>query len=388
MNQLLTHSLQIKDLDAIMRFPQELLTENDRKVLAWVSSYAGKYKTPPTVERLTAQFPEFVPIEVDDPDQPIGDTLDTAIEERRKEIVRRDLNQILSELDEKDELAPDKVYRLAKLLAVTSSEVSRYSTFDREVYFREEERLPTGFPTIDKVIGGFGKGQLAVLVGRLGTGKTTIALWMVHRWMEMGKRVMMVSTEMDYVDVYSKLDAMTGKFNPVQIRNPDEYPSLRGQMRVISHRTSKMKGELIIPSVRKMSPMSIQAAAQHLNADAIFVDGLYLLRSDTHAAAKWERISDIADSIKQVAMDLNCPILTTTQMKRGGDKEDEITAESIGYSDSIGQNADFIFSIVPEKEDRRKKEFRIIKNRHGDVGGAELTIDYDLMTITSSMELF
>lgn len=64
--------------------------------------------------------------------------------------------------------------------------------------------LPTGFPTIDRHTGGLKKGSVWVVGARTGVGKTSFGITVANHLLERGKKVLIFSTEMDWVDAFGR----------------------------------------------------------------------------------------------------------------------------------------------------------------------------------------
>jgi replicative DNA helicase len=278
---------------------------------------------------------------------------------------------------EADDVPLDKLVEMMMTIG-GSTGLTRYSTFDRERYFRSGN-LKIGIPIIDRVTGGVAKGEFMIVAGRLGTGKSTTVQWIMKRWWEDNKKILLISKEMLPVDVFSRIDGMVGRFNPLRIRT-DHKEDVMPMLRVVTGIVSSRKGEIYVPSQQVASPAQIGALAQNLEIDAIVIDGLYLLRPDGAYSQKWEKVAAISNAVKQMALDLQLPIIGTTQIKRVGAK-DEFDPEDLAYSDALGQDADFVVALSPSKAVKSRIEAQLIKTRYGPNVASVLYIDWDSMNI-------
>ena len=64
--------------------------------------------------------------------------------------------------------------------------------------------LPTGFPTFDRYTGGLKKGSVWVVGARTGIGKTSFSITIANHLLEQGKKVLIFSTEMAWVDAFGR----------------------------------------------------------------------------------------------------------------------------------------------------------------------------------------
>lgn len=382
MNRLITASLLKSDLAKLVEFPKEIMDSSEAKIVKFVLEYSSKYGEVPTVDRVAEEFDYFIPFAFPATVLPLGDIYDLTVKAKLNDYVVAQLNEAKDLIYENGEVDTDPIQRIMRAVGLTSG-LSKYSTFDRETYFRLD-RTSWGLKTIDKVTGGIANGDYGLIVGRLGTGKTTLTLWIANHWRNMGKLVLLVSNEMLAADVFSRIDGMEGTFNPLRLRT-DADDEIKTILKTVARRAkaSEGKGDIIIPNKRLGSPEQIFALARDLNVDVVIVDGVYLMSMATGGfSAKWERISEISNALKQGAIDIQRPVMGVTQLKRlGGDKE-TLDAEDLAYSDSLGQDADFILGIRPLIEMAGHRiEAQLIKNRFGPRTACQISIDYSMMIV-------
>lgn len=378
MNELISTALTDRDITPLSNFPQFLINKYEKEILEWIFEYARKFEEPPQLSRLRREFEHFIPI-MSSPPFPLADVYEMTLKRKRKEYAVTVLTSIIDEIPEKDDLDLSTMSKLMLELGNSSSDISRYSTFDRSRYFRGDS-LKIGFNMIDRATGGIANGEMMLIAGRLGTGKSTLQQWITYKWWEEGRRILFISKEMLSTDVFSRIDAMVGKFNPLRIRTMPRS-DIESELKVITSIAGSSKGEIIIPSRQISTPSQIVTLARHLSIDAVFVDGMYLLKPDgARGPQLWEDVKSVSNDLKQAALDLGKPFMTSTQLKRTG-KRDEYDPEDLAYSDALGQDADFLVAIHPSPAMKNRIELQLIKNRFGPNIAELAYIDYDTMTI-------
>lgn len=377
MNTLITASLARGDLQFLVDYPRNLANESETKWLDWIFSYTAEFGIHPSTKRLTTTFSEFTPLYSDDP---LPDIFNQTLLAAKRGATESYLFKMSEQLRENTYDPQEDVLELAKKVGFDGSGFVKYSKFDRSEYFKPVKPLRFHFPIIDRVTGGLLNGDLCYMVGRLGTGKTTLAQWMVHNWWKDDKSIFFVSNEMMPLDVLIKFDAMVGHFNPLELRLHREEKKLRDKIEVVSHMIEAIGGEITIPRRRLTTPQSILAAAAQLNVDAIVIDGVYLMHSVTKSNSKWERMADNSNALKQGALELGIPILGISQLRRMGGKT-EVDTEDIAYSDALAQDADTVMAIVPGEEDKTKISIELIKSRYGPAIGTTVRVNFDTMTV-------
>jgi len=376
-NELITAAIREEDVQVLNDFPQELMNDWEKDICLWIADYMRKYSKMPTLTRLQKEFVDFLPLKSVDP---LLDIFDREVLEKKR-LLATNMVATLSEALREPRFDPaGAIADVHRTLSVSQTGLIKYSTFDREEYFKPRTPLMFHFPLIDKVTGGLLNGDLGYIVGRLGTGKSTTAQWVTHQWWKDGKRMLFISGEMMPIDVLMRLDAMVGGFNPRELRMSTKTLGLQKKVQIVSHVAAASKGEIIFPKNRMMTPSAVIGAATQLEVDAVIIDGVYLMRTDRFVASKWERVAEISNHLKQGALSLGIPFLGITQLRRLGGKE-KVEVEDIAYSDALGQDADVVLSITPT-DVPNQIELELIKNRFGDATiGTQLTIDWDHMRI-------
>lgn len=384
-SELVTRALEEKELKWLGEVPTDLLLDYEQDVFNFILDYDRKHGDAPSIKRVMEEFDAFIPYKHtasswEPTPPPIGDVFEQTVQRKLFEAIENLVYQAQTEMSREGRIPMDTFAVIDKLYAMSTG-VHRYSTFDRDLYFRRTTfDLP--FKIINSHIGGLGNGDYMLIIGRLGTGKSTVAQWIAHHAWNQGKTVLFISAEMLAADVFSRLDAMMGKFNPLILRDDDPAP-IKSRLKRIKQNVADKKGEIIIPKTRLMTPQQIGAFAKNLQADLIIVDGAYLLQpSNGHFTSRWERVATVSNELKQLVLDLQLPLIGTAQIKRGASGEEGYDPEDIAYSDALGQDADFVGAIYPNKTIKERSEFQLIKNRFGPPCATQIYTDYDMMTIT------
>lgn len=391
MNLLITLCLQFGDIKPLMDLPRELLSATEAEIINFITAFYAKYKKIVSLERLGKEFPYFLPTIVKDPDSYVlEDVLDQVKRSKLAHKWEYTLQNLAASVREDGKDLPvGELSNLLKLTAMTTG-IESYSTFDRGEYFRKPG-LNTGLKMIDIATGGISGGEVMVIAGRLGNKKTTLSLFVAHSWWKQGKRILFASMEMAPSDIFSRLDGIVGRFNPMIIRGErtkevdDALDRTSSLVRVTS---AEHHGEIFIPKTKLKTPAEVFAMAQYLAIDGIIIDGLYLMHpNEGHFGSKWERVSEISNQINEGAKDVNIPTLALTQIKRVGGRKDMYDPEDIAYSDSIGQDADFILVSNPSVLDKNKIELQLVKNRFGKEISTICAIDFDKMSLVEESVL-
>lgn len=385
MNELITRVIEENLPRYLADIPKELLNDCEIELVTYIVDYYRSYGgSLPSLKLLMEEFEDFMPFEFTPSKwartpEPIEAVYDRTMKEALLGVSEALLMQAESEL-RRDNIVPlEKLNEIQRLHTLATGAL-KYSTFDRSLYFRKG-KLDIPFKLINKQIGRLADGDFMLMVGRLGTGKSTLAQWFAKYAWEMGKKILYVSAEMLGADVFARIDGMVGSFNPLRLRG-EEDKAIRGELDDVMRLASSAEGEIIIPKQRLLTPSEITGFAKNLNADLIIVDGMYLLNADGfRGGSRWENVAGVSNQIKQMALDLQIPVVGTAQIKRGASGEDGFSTEDIALSDALGQDADFVLAIHPNAVVVGRNELQLIKNRYGERIATQIFIDFERMLI-------
>ena len=247
--------------------------------------------------------------------------------------------------------------------------------------------LPAGFPLMDKMLSGLQGGQLIVIAGRPGMGKTSFAMNMVEYIGLTQKAVCLVfSLEMSADQLATRMlcsqarvdsqDARTGKIGTVEINKfAEAMKELSGT-------------EIYIDDSASITPTEMLAKAQSLKKSKglglIAIDYLQLMQAGGRAESRQQEVAQITRTLKIMAKELNVPILLLSQLSRASEKRDKKSRypmlSDLRESGAIEQDADVVIFLhredyYPEDkipENMGKARIIIAKQRSGPTGAISM----------------
>lgn len=253
--------------------------------------------------------------------------------------------------------------------------------------------LPTGFNSIDKKLCGLGAGQLIVLAGRPGMGKTAFALDIAnHVASNQEKNVLVCSLEMTKEELFGRLLAKRLGVESWKLERgaitEDDFANMGSVMDQLG------KPPLFIDDDTDTTLVNIRSKARchqmRHGLDLLVIDYLQLIEVTDKVAGEnqTQRISYITRTLKQLARELHCPILLLSQLSRACElRADKRPIPSdLRESGSIEQDADKILILYRESEynedceDPSLTEVWVRKNRHGPKGCVELHFAHEKMS--------
>lgn len=375
MNILITQSLKKSDVTRLYQFPPVLMESYEVKWVDWIRNYSMKHAQPPTLKRFEKQFETFVPA---DDDNPLSDTYELTLAKKRNIWTRRFILAHQDEINDGEDPLP-LITELYQTIHLGDADVLKYSEYDRTKYLSHRTAFPYGIKEVDKQTGGASAGDLIYLFGRLGTGKTTFALWMIKKWLQAGHRILVISNENRAEDIIAKMDAFIGGWNPIKRRLLEWTEEDKAKIRTVSHIAASLPGEVIVPTIPISDVESVQALMHTHRPDIVMIDGIYLLSENKGDSAAWEKITDVSRNLKRLADNYGVPIIGIHQANRSAIGK-RVGIENIAYSDALGQDADLVLGL--NEDEGGDLIIECLKNRWGKSGwGLYVRLHFDTMMV-------
>ncbi len=256
--------------------------------------------------------------------------------------------------------------------------------------------LPTGFIDLDQKLGGLQKSDLIVIAARPSVGKTALALSMARNIaVEYRQPVAFFSLEMSAQQLtFRLLSAQTGVSNH-KIRTGNL--SQKEIKFIIDRITPLATAPILIDDSPNISLIELRAKCRRLksehNISAVFIDYLQLI-DPPKAESREREISIISRTLKQIAKELDIPVVALSQLNRSvenrADKKPQLS--DLRESGSIEQDADVVLFIYrpevygltkwPDKSQLPVEgvaEIIIGKQRNGPTGSIKLVYLKDLL---------
>jgi replicative DNA helicase len=206
--------------------------------------------------------------------------------------------------------------------------------------------IPTGNPKLDAATGGFELGDLIVLAGRPGMGKTTEALNFAMSAARGGFAVDVYSLEMNRKKLLAKMVTQMNKLSLFDVwrgRTSDQ------EFQKIVSGMDLLRDFPIFANDNKFRWLDIKSSARRNKAlydtKMIVVDYLQLIEGESRSNRNREQeISKISREMKLLAQELDCVVVNLSQLNRKvedrTDKRPRIS--DLRESGSIEQDADMI----------------------------------------------
>lgn len=246
--------------------------------------------------------------------------------------------------------------------------------------------IETGFNVLDEMIGGLQDGNLILLAARPGMGKTTFALNIFEN-ICITKNIpsLFVPLEMNSIDILEKIISSKLSIDYKKLREatitPNDFQNIVVFMREQYKAYITDKPSFNINTLRSAAIRAKDAFGIKL----LIIDYLQLLRGSerTRNENKYQEISEISMSLKNLARELNIPIICLSQLSRKVEERlDQMPILSdLRDSGSLEADADivlFLYRWDHKDPNLRPGQARLIvsKNRRGQTG--EISFKHNL----------
>jgi len=244
--------------------------------------------------------------------------------------------------------------------------------------------VPSGLMDLDDMTSGFHPGELIIVAGRPGMGKTALALTMGRNAAILEKTgVGMFSLEMANHQLAMRLLCAEGRVDSHLVRT-GKLPKTQWKNLSIAV-GSLAEAPIYLDDTPGMSVLEVRAKARRLKAEKdvglIIVDYLQLMTGPKGSESRQQEISQISRSLKNLAKEIDLPVIGLSQLSRAVESRTDRRPQlsDLRESGAIEQDADVVIFLYrpwvysQEEEDRGKAEIIVSKQRNGPTGIVEAT---------------
>ncbi len=233
-----------------------------------------------------------------------------------------------------------------------------------------QDSVTSGFPSLDELLGGgFRRGDLVVLGGDVGVGKSALALAIALRARQGGRTSAFYTSEMSPSRVLERVLAMEGRARIDDIRNGSlDEPGRAG----IGAAAVRLRQQLpVIEALPAGGGAAARMLQSALDVELAVVDSLQALASGSRDQE--EELADAIRQLKSTAVESSVAVLLTAHLPRLGPERRGArpTLDDFGALGAVKQHADVVLALYREElyetsaDAQGATELAILKNRNG-----------------------
>jgi replicative DNA helicase len=304
----------------------EILSANP---ISNTNAYISEIKAKSSKRALASLATEIKKVTIED-DLPAEDVMNL-VEKKLYEITQNNVNDD---------------FRDAKNIALSMlEEINRLKTLGNSKLIG----VDTGFHNLNDKTSGFGKGDLVIIAARPAMGKTAVVLNMALRAIERDEGVAFFSLEMPAEQLMLRMLSAKTSIPLQKLRIGDLTDEQWSQLSTATDEISRKKlfvddgGYATIHHVRsKLRKLK----AQHPEISMAIIDYLQLMSGESKEGRQQE-VSEISRGLKQLARELQIPIVALSQLNRSLEARDNKRPmlSDLRESGAIEQDADIILFV-------------------------------------------
>jgi replicative DNA helicase len=240
------------------------------------------------------------------------------------------------------------------------------------------DSFATGFPSIDKWLGGgFRRGDVVVIGGDVGSGKSSLALATALRMSQAGINTAFLTHEMSVERAMERALAIEGRARIDEIRQGtlDEFARVAVGAAAVRLRDRAPVFDTLPPGGTELLRGALQRT---LDLQVAFIDPLQALALGVRPHD--EDLSSAVLALKSIAIELNIAIVVTSHLQASPSERPNHrpALEDFGALGAVKQHADVVLGIYREEMSQPNSgvdgatELLVLKNRNGSTGYVDL----------------
>lgn len=231
--------------------------------------------------------------------------------------------------------------------------------------------ISSGLPELDEITGGWLPGEeLVTIVGRVNQGKS----WLLQKFLteanRQGKRVLLYSGEMSWLQVAYRNDTLMSNFSNRQLmRGTISQADFDKYVEYLEQQKEQAPFIVVTPKHlgnRYLTVSMLKVLIKKYKPDIVGIDQLSLMEDERKAGQKRLELANITAGLFNLSEQFHIPILADAQANRNTAKTENPEnpgLADIAEADAIGQNSSRMISLVQTKAGL---SLLMAKNRYGE----------------------
>ena len=262
----------------------------------------------------------------------------------------------------------------------------------------EKLLIKTNFGNIDGFAGGLTRGEITIVGGRPGHGKSTMLLNVLSNVLASDRKVLLFNRELTNVEVLKKLIAIeSGKLSYTMIRKGIyDIGQLQELDRIRDYIAKKYNPDKfrMYDQIRDFAGSATEI--KKFKPDVILDDYIQLITPINSDDPRRLQLERLVNDYKWIAKEYGCVVILASQLNRGIETRNKPSPQlsDLAESGAIEQVAENVFFVYyGYKIDQKPENKNIItlvaaKVRYGETGAVQMAYDGDRCKIYNSEDDF
>jgi replicative DNA helicase len=246
-----------------------------------------------------------------------------------------------------------------------------------EFYHKKEDKVSFDLDLMNKITaGGLSRKSLNVCLAGTGAGKTLFMCHLASSTLMQGKNVLYITMEMAEERIAERVDANLMNLDMDELKVIDRK-TFDNRLNKIAMKT---RGKFIVKEYPTAGAHSgnFRALLEELKVKREFVPDLLIIDYLNICASSrlkmgasvnsYTYIKSIAEELRGLAVEYNVPIMTATQVTRGGYNSSDVELTDTSESFGLPATADLMFALIrtEELDELNQVMIKQLKNRYND----------------------
>jgi len=183
----------------------------------------------------------------------------------------------------------------------------------------EKSELSTGFPTLDKYTGGLKKGSVWVVGARTGIGKTSFSITVANHLLADNKKVLIFSTEMDWVDAFGRFASIGTGISLHTLTNARRELTSEDKKRLREYANDLKSKSLYVVEEPEPSLRVVSEEISRVRPDVFIFD--HIQRVANARDKRYLELSKFIKGLNTLCRQNDCAAIVNSQLNRIAEQE-------------------------------------------------------------------
>jgi replicative DNA helicase len=269
-----------------------------------------------------------------------------------------------------------------------------------DIQNKESNLIKTGYEAVDKFAGGLTRGEITIIGGRPGHGKTTMMINLLASLVENGHKVALFNRELPNVEVIKKLMCLESKklsYSLIRqgIHSQESLNHVKTVKEIIKNKYNEDKF-MMFDNIRDFAKTASEV--KKFKPDVIMDDYIQLVAPDGKIPERRLQLEKLVNDYKWLSKQMKCSVILASQLNRAIEsryKNVRPQLSDLAESGAIEQVAENVFFVYYDYkingEDGKGKNiitFVAKKVRYGETGESDMGYNGDKCKIYDNYDEF